>query len=50
MNWLLGDGDISHPEYLQKQETVTKAEHKAIQKALSLISQANTVLTDYISK
>lgn len=50
MNWLLGDGDINHPTYLQEQGTVDQADHKAIQKALNLISQANSILTDYISK
>ena len=50
MNWLLGDGDINHPPYLQEQGTVDQADHKDIQKALNLISQANSILTDYISK
>ena len=50
MNWLLGDGDINHPAYLHEQGSVAQADHKAIQKALNLISQANAVLTDYISK
>ena len=51
MNWLLGDGDLNHPAYLKDSpNAVDKAEHEAIQKALNLISQANSILTDYISK
>lgn len=51
MNWLLGDGDLSHPAYLKDSpNTVDKAEHEAIKKALNLISQANNILTDYISE